>query len=77
MFKDILKPETIVWLIIAIIYLISKLGLGISYLSVYDIIKNHIDCFRSTTTHKIMIVPIIDYCIMPFVLGASAVIILS
>lgn len=75
MFKDILKPETIVWLIIAIIYLISKLGLGISYLSVYDIIKNHIDCFRSTTTHKIMIVPIIDYCIMPFVLGASAVII--
>lgn len=72
MIKEILKPEIAVWILVTAIYGISKIGLGISYLSVTDIIKNHINCFRSTYSKKIMVIPIVDYFVVPFLLGASA-----
>lgn len=75
MFKEVFKPEIIVWIVVALIYLLGKVGLGINYLSVSEIIKNHINCFRSSTTHKIMAIPIIEYFFIPFVLGGSAAII--
>ena len=75
MIEKILKPEIIIWIIIFVIYLISKLGMGINYLSVFDIVKNHINCFRSSATKKIMIIPVVDYCVVPFLLGASATIV--
>ena len=70
--KLILKPEIIVWIAVIIFYGVSKIGFKLNYLSVSDIVKNHINCFRSETSKKLMVVPIVNYCIIPFLLGASA-----
>lgn len=67
-----LRPDIIIWIIVAMVYFLSKVGFGLNYLSVWDIVKGHIDCFRSTKTHKILIIPFIDYCVTPFLLGAAA-----
>lgn len=42
------------------------------YLSVNDIIRHHVNCFRNTNSKKLMIVPVVDYIVVPFMLGASA-----
>lgn len=68
----ILRPDIIIWVIVAVVYILSKVGFGLNYLSVWDIVKGHIDCFKSTKTHKILIIPFIDYCVIPFLLGAAA-----
>ena len=69
------RPEIIVWILIAAIYVLSKIGFGLDYLSVWEIISSHVDCFRSTKTNKILIIPFVDYCVVPFILGSSAAVI--
>lgn len=66
------RPEIVIWFIVIIICILSKFGIGLDYLSVTDIIKNHINCFRKKASQKLMIIPIIDYLVVPFLLGASA-----
>ena len=68
----VLRPDVAIWLIIVVVYVLSKIGVGLSYLSVWDIIRGHIDCFRAENTRKISIIPFIDYCVIPFLLGAAA-----
>lgn len=68
----VLRPDVAIWLIIVVVYVLSKIGVGLSYLSVWDIIRGHIDCFRAENTRKILIIPFIDYCVIPFLLGAAA-----
>ncbi len=71
------RPEIWVWIVVAVIYILSKYGFGLDYLSIDDIVKNHINCFRNSNTNKIMIVPVINYCAVPFLLGVSAAMIKS
>lgn len=74
MIEFLCQPEVIIWILIIIIYAFSKFGFGLGYLSVTDIIRHHVDCFRNTNSKKLMIVPVVDYIIVPFMLGASAAI---
>ena len=71
------QPEISIGIIVVVILALSKFCLGLEYLSVVDILKHHIDCFRNSSTKKIMIAPIINYFVVPFMLGASAAIIKS
>lgn len=68
--ERLLLPQNIIWVIVAFILLIGKFGLGIDYISVVDIIKNHLKCFRNANG-KIMIIPIINYIVIPFLMGIS------
>lgn len=68
--ERLLLPQNIIWVIVAFILLIGKFGLGIDYISVVDIIKNHLKCFR-TANGKIMIIPIINYIVIPFLMGIA------
>lgn len=69
------RPEVIIIIAAIAFCAISKFGLKIEYLSVKDIIKNHIDCFRNSSNEKIMIVPVIDYLVIPFLIGFAAALI--
>jgi hypothetical protein len=66
----LLEPQVVMWILIGLIVIISKFGVGLNYISVMDIIKNHMNCFRNKTG-KILIIPIINYIILPFVMGAA------
>lgn len=72
--KDVLvrltEPQNVIWIIIIAILLIGKLGFGLDYISVIDILKNHLKCFRNEKG-RIMIVPVINYIILPFVMGIA------
>lgn len=63
------RPEVIIWILIIIVYALSKFDFGLGYLSVTDIIRHHVDCFRNTNSKKLMIVPVVDYIVVPFMLG--------
>lgn len=69
------RPEIIIIIAVIAFCAISKFGLKIGYLSIKDIIKNHIDCFRNSGNGKIMIVPVIDYLVIPFMIGLAAALI--
>lgn len=75
MAEFIKRPEIWIWIVVAAIYALSKFGFGLNYLSIGDIVKNHINCFRNSNTNKIMIIPVVNYCVVPFLLGFSAAII--
>ena len=77
MMDCIQQPEVIIGIIAIVVLALSKFCLGLEYLSVVDIFKHHIDCFRNSSTKKVMIVPIINYFVVPFMLGASAAIVKS
>ena len=66
----LLEPQVVMWILIGLIVIISKFGVGLNYISVMDIIKNHMNCFRNKTG-KILLIPIINYIILPFVMGAA------
>ena len=72
MIEFLCRPEVIIWILIILIYALSKFGFGVGYLSVNDIIRHHVNCFRNTNSKKLMIVPVVDYIVVPFMLGASA-----
>ena len=65
-------PEIIVAVAIIVIYMISKFCLKLGYLSVMDILRHHINCFRDSKSKQIMMIPIFDYLIAPFALGFVA-----
>ena len=70
----ILKPQNFMWVVIVLILLISKFGIGLSYISVSEIVKNHLNCFRNKKD-KILIIPVFDYLIVPFFMGAATTLI--
>ncbi len=70
--KKMLEPDVAVWIIIILIIIISKYGFGLNYISVIDIIDNHLNCFRNNNG-KLLIIPIINYIILPFIMGAATV----
>ena len=72
--KKILEPDVAVWIIIILVIIISKFGFGLNYISVIDIIDNHLNCFRNKNG-KLLIIPIINYIILQFIMVASKVLI--
>lgn len=72
MFNVSLKPDTVILIFAFILILVSKWGIGLKYLSVCDIIKNHVNCFRDSKSKKYVIMPIINYLILPLLLGIAA-----
>lgn len=67
-----IEPQGIMWTVIIILLVGSKVGIGLDYISVIDIIKNHLNCFRNKKG-KILIIPVLDYIILPFFMGAATV----
>lgn len=67
-----MEPQGIMWTVIIILLVGSKVGIGLDYISVIDIIKNHLNCFRNKKG-KILIIPVLDYIILPFFMGAATV----
>lgn len=76
--KDVInilvEPQYIMWLGIIVVYIISRFLFGIEYISVVDIVKNHVSCFRSGTG-RLLLIPIIDFIVLPFFMGAATVLI--
>lgn len=70
--KIISKPQYLMWAVIFLILIISKFGFGLNYISTTDIIKNHLKCFQSEKK-KILLLPIINYVILPFFMGIATV----
>ena len=68
--KTILEPQNIIWVVILLILIISKFGFGLNYISVIDVIKNHLNCFRSAKG-KLLLIPTIDYIVLPFLMGIA------
>ena len=69
--NKLLEPEIIMWSAVILIIIISKFGIGLDYISVSDIIKNHMKCFKNSKNRKILIVPFINYIVLPFLMGAA------
>lgn len=65
-------PEQIIIALVIVVFIISKVGLKLEYLSVTDIIKNHINCFRNSNNKRIMVIPILNYMIVPLMMGFAA-----
>ena len=65
-----MEPQVIMWTVIIILLVGSKVGIGLDYISVIDIIKNHLNCFRNKKG-KILIIPVLDYIVLPFLMGAA------
>ena len=68
--ENITEPQYVMWIFIAIIVIISKFCIGLNYISVLDIISNHLNCFRNQKG-KLLIAPVIDYLVLPFFMGAA------
>lgn len=68
--KTILEPQNIMWIAILLVLIISKFGFGLNYISVMDVVKNHLNCFRSTKG-KLLLIPTIDYIVLPFFMGIA------
>lgn len=69
--NKLLEPEIIMWSTVILIVLISKFGIGLNYLSIADIIRNHMKCFRNNKNGKILFIPFINYIVLPFLMGAA------
>ena len=67
-----MEPQGRMWTVIIILLVGSKVGIRLDYISVIDIIKNHLNCFRNKEG-KILIIPVLDYIILPFFMGAATV----
>ncbi len=73
--KIIEYPEILLLGVAVSVFLLSKLGGRLNYLSVWDVVMNHINCFRNPVTNNLLIIPIISYFLCPFILGAVAALI--
>lgn len=69
-----LEPQNIMWITIVLILIISKFGIGLNYISVNEIVKNHLNCFRNKSG-KLLIIPVINYLIIPFLMGGATTVI--
>lgn len=74
MLRYIAKPDIIIFIVVLIIVGVSKFGFGIQYISVKDIVTNHINCFKGKKGN-ILIVPLINYFGVPILLAAATLII--
>ncbi|GAA0284267.1 hypothetical protein MCI89_08435 [Muricomes sp. OA1] len=68
------EPQNIMWIIIVIILIISKFGIGLNYISVNEIVKNHLYCFRNKDG-KLLIIPVINYICIPFLMGGATAVV--
>lgn len=68
--KKLLEPQNVMWIVVVLVIIISKLGLGLNYISVTDVIRNHLNCFRNGK-NKLLIMPVINYIVLPFLMGAA------
>lgn len=68
--EKILEPQNVIWIAIILILVISKFGFGLNYISVVDIVKNHLNCFRNNKG-KLLIIPVINYIALPFLMGIA------
>lgn len=68
--EHLFEPHIVMWGVIILILIISKFGIGLHYISVTDIIKNHLNCFRNNK-NQILIVPTINYMVLPFFMGIA------
>lgn len=68
--EKILEPQNVIWIAIILILTISKFGFGLNYISVVDIVKNHLNCFRNNKG-KLLIIPVINYITLPFLMGIA------
>lgn len=64
-------PEIIIWVLIILLIVGSKFTFGLNYISVVDIIKNHLKCFKNSN-NKVMVVPILNYFGVPILLAIVA-----
>lgn len=65
-----ISPEYVMWIIIFVILFVGRFGFGLDYISVIDIVKNHLLCFKNQNG-KWLIVPIVNYMILPFFMGIA------
>lgn len=72
MTKILQNLDMLILVFVVFLMLVSKFGIGLKYLSVWDIIKNHINCFRDSRSGKFVIMPIANYVISPLLLGIAA-----
>lgn len=69
-FEHLLEPHIVMWGVVILVLIISKFGIGLHYISVIDIINNHLSCFRNNKG-KILIVPAVNYIVLPFFMGIA------
>lgn len=69
-----LEPQNIMWIAIVLILIISKFGIGLNYISVNEIVRNHLYCFRNKNG-KLLIIPIINYIFIPFLMGGATMVV--
>ena len=65
-----MEPQVIIWVVILSVLVMSKAGIGLDYISVSDIIKNHLNCFKNKEG-KILVIPVFDYIVLPFFIGIA------
>lgn len=68
--ERIFIPQNIIWIIVLSILLIGKFGLKFDYISVKDIIMNHLECFRGSNG-KLKKILVINYIFVPFLMGIA------
>lgn len=68
--KNVTEPQYVMWIFIVIIAVISKFCIGLNYISVSDIIRNHLNCFKNKKG-KLLVAPVVDYIILPFFMGMA------
>ena len=59
-FDNIMQPKIWMWIIVIAIILITKFVVKLKYISVMEIIKNHLECFRNSNY---------SLCVAPFYNG--------
>lgn len=72
--KQALSSQKTIIIVIVIVLCLSSFIFGLHYISVLDLIKNHIKCFKNSKG-KIMAVPVLNYIILPFVMGYGTVLV--
>lgn len=68
--KNLLDPQNVMWITVILVIVISKFGFGLNYISVTDVIRNHLNCFRNGK-NKLLLIPVINYIVLPFFMGAA------
>lgn len=68
--KKLLEPQNVMWVAVVLVIVISKFGFGLNYISVADVIRNHLNCFRNEK-NKLLLIPVINYIVLPFFMGTA------
>lgn len=73
-FDQILEPQNIIWVIVILVLLISKFGVGLNYISVTDIVRSHLNCFRNQEG-RLLVIPVVNYMVLPFLMGGATAVV--